>query len=273
MPFADSTGAEIYFEEQGSGHPLLLIMGLGGTHVGWMAQVRSFRKHFRVISYDARGLGLSRDSGGPYTMRTLADDAVAILDHLGIERSHVLGISLGGMVAQEVAINYPQRVAKLVLAATTPGGQWEISPEMREALGVPEDLDASEIDRNEYAGEGFGDNEVGSAIMRLSFNSPLLPWFLSKVARRQRQPPRAGGVSRQTQASASHDTRDRLHLIESPTLVITGSRDRIIPPHASEVLASRIPNAELQILHGAPHALLIESARRFNRAVLRFLRA
>jgi 3-oxoadipate enol-lactonase len=272
MPYADSKDAELYYEEEGAGHPLIMIMGLGGAHGGWFLQVPAFRKHFRVITYDPRGLGLSKDSGEPYTMRTMADDAIAILDHLQIERSHVLGESLGGMVAQEVAIAYPERVRKLVLMATTPGGTQEITPEIRKAFGIPEGVDPSQLTASDYTDSGVDMEKVGAIIMRLSFNNPLLPWALTRLSRRQGSPPLAGGAERQTQASSEHDTLDRLHLIQAPTLVITGSRDRIIPPHASEVLANGIPNATLKILRWAPHALNFESFWRLNPAVVRFLR-
>jgi pimeloyl-ACP methyl ester carboxylesterase len=271
MPYAQSQDAELYYEVQGSGDPLLLIMGLGGAHAAWMLQVRSFRKHFQVITYDPRGLGLSRDSGEPYTMRTLADDAVAILDHLQIERSHILGMSLGGMVAQEVAIAYPDRVRKLVLAATSPGGPRQISPAMREALRIPEDIGLSQILSAGDAGPTVNMKQAGAIVTRLSFNCSLLPWAMMRLARRQGSRALPDGAQRQTQASGTHDTRDRLHLIQAPTLVIVGSRDRIIPPHASEVLAEGIPNATLEVLRGAPHALNFETFWRFNPAVIRFL--
>jgi 3-oxoadipate enol-lactonase len=274
MPYAKAENAELYYEEEGGADPLLLIMGLGGTHTAWFLQVPAFRKHFRVIAYDARGLGLSRDSGEPYTMRTLADDAAAILDHLAIERSHVLGLSLGGMVAQELAITYPGRVRKLVLAATTPGGgEREISPAIRKAFGIPPGVDPRTLDAGDYAGSGIDMEKAGAIITRLSFNNPMVPWVLAMLARRQGKSALPEGTSRQTEASAGHDTLERLHLIQAPTLVLVGARDRLISPGSSEVLADRIPNAKLLRLRGAPHALNMESFLRFNRAVLRFLKA
>lgn len=273
MPYARSQDAELYYEVRGAGDPLMLIMGLGGTHSAWMLQVPFFKRHFRVITYDPRGLGVSRDSGEPYTIRTLADDAIAILDDLGVDRSHVLGLSLGGMVAQEVAINYPQRVRKLVLAATAPGGPQQITSAMREAFGIPEGADLGQMDIEELRASQLDMAQAGAIVTRLSFNNPVVPWLLTLLARRQGSPPLADGANRQTQATSKHDTRDRLHLIQAPTLVITGSRDRIVSPHASEVLAEGIPNAELRVLRGAPHALNFEAFWRFNPAVIRFLKA
>jgi pimeloyl-ACP methyl ester carboxylesterase len=273
MPYAQAKDAELYYEEEGAGDPLILIQGLAGTHGSWFLQVPTFRKHFRVITYDARGLGLSRDSGEPYTMRTLADDVVAILDHLTVERSHVLGLSLGGMVAQELAINYPERVCRLVLAATTPGAEREITPAVRKAFGIPPDVDPSTLDASDYAGSGVDMKKVGAIITRLSFNNPLVPWALMRLAQRQGKTQMPDGANRQTDASAEHNTLERLHLIQAPTLVIVGASDRLVSPRSSETLAARIPNAKLFVLRGAPHALYLESFLRFNRAVLRFLKA
>jgi pimeloyl-ACP methyl ester carboxylesterase len=272
MPYAQAQGAELYYEVDGAGDPLLLIMGLGGTHAAWMLQVPFFRRRFRVITYDPRGLGLSRDSGEPYTMRTLASDAIAVLDHLEVDRAHVLGLSLGGMVAQELAITCPERVRKLVLAATTPGGPRQITPAMRKAFEIPEDVNLTQLERAARTGSAIDAQHAGSVIIRLSFNNPLLPWVLTRLAGRQGRRALPGGANRQTQASATHDTRDRLHLIQARTLVITGSRDRIVPPHLSEALAQGIPNATLKVLWCAPHALNFEAFWRFNSAVIRFLR-
>ena len=271
MPYAQAGKAELYYEEQGTGDPLLLIMGLGVTHAGWVLQAPAFRKQHRVITYDSRGLGLSADDGEPYTIRTLADDAVALLDHLGIERSHVLGLSLGGMVAQEVAINYPGRVHRLVLVATTPGGaRLEVTPEMRHALGIGPDVDLGSIEAGEVQ---IDMKEVGASMTRLSFNNPLLSWALMKLARSRGNPASPEGTHRQAQAASAVDTVGRLHLIQAPTLVMAGTKDRIVPPHASEVLASRIPNARLALLKGASHAFAIEASWRLNQEVLRFLKA
>jgi 3-oxoadipate enol-lactonase len=235
--------------------------------------VRAFRKHFRVITYDARGLGLSRDSGDAYTLRTVADDAVAILDHLKIGRSHVLGLSFGGMVAQEVAISHPRRVQRLVLAATTPlGGERVVTPAIRKAFGIPQDVDLSSIEARQYANHQVEMKDAGPIILRLSFNNPFLPWVLSRMAKRRGTPPLGDGASQQTKASATADTIKRLHLIQARTLVMVGTRDRIVGPEPSQVLASRIPNATLHLVRGASHAFNFEAPWRFNRPVVRFLK-
>jgi pimeloyl-ACP methyl ester carboxylesterase len=271
MPHVWAEDAELYYEEEGAGDAIIMITGSGLTHDAWRFQVPAIGRQFRVITYDTRGLGLSRDSGGRYTMQRLADDVVAILDHLVIKDSHVLGYSLGGKVAQEVAITYPERVRKLVLVATTPWrDDHKITPAMRRAFGIPESVDLTTVDASDYKVDA---EKLGATIARLSFNNPLMPWLLTMLGRRRGVPPLADGIRRQRHVSAEHSTLDRLHLIQAPTLVIAGTWDRLIPPGASEVLASCIPNATLKLLWGAPHGLNFENPWRFNRAVLRFLRA
>ncbi|MCK5654501.1 MAG: alpha/beta fold hydrolase, partial [Dehalococcoidia bacterium] len=118
MPKAKVNEVNIDYAVHGQGEPLVLIQGLGGPRSGWIFQTRAFGKYYRVITFDNRGVGKSDKPGGSYTVRTMADDTIALLDYLGVDKAHVLGISLGGMIAQEIAINYPERVRKLILACT-----------------------------------------------------------------------------------------------------------------------------------------------------------
>src|SRR3712207_194537 len=118
MSIARINGIDLYYEETGSGPPLLLIAGLGGNTLGWVMLLPALAQHFRVIAFDNRGAGRSSAPPGPYTTRQMADDAAALLAHLGIERAHVLGLSLGGMIAQELALAHAERVDRLVLYAT-----------------------------------------------------------------------------------------------------------------------------------------------------------
>lgn len=209
--------------------------------------------------------------GEPYSVTTLAKDAVALLDHLRIDQAHVLGYSLGGAVAQELAINRPERVQKVILAATlAQGRRAQVTPEMRKALQIdPEaDLDAMVPDVSQ-----IDIARLMPVITRMSFKNPIARWWLSAVSRRNSSMISLEGLQRQGLTAAQIDTIDRLHLIRAPALVIAGMKDRLVPPHSSEMIAGRIPGAELVMVKGASHALEIERAWQFNREVLRFLRA
>ena len=128
MPCTDAPGFRMYYEVHGDGFPFLLINGLGGDHTEWLLQLPEFSRHFQVIVFDNRGAGDSEAPPGPYSTAQMADDAVALLSFLGISRTHVLGFSMGGMIAQEVALRHPERVDRLVLACTSPGGEGSDRP-------------------------------------------------------------------------------------------------------------------------------------------------
>jgi pimeloyl-ACP methyl ester carboxylesterase len=118
MPIARLNGVSIHYHVEGRGDPLVMIMGFSAGRLGWLPQIPFFRKHYRVVTFDNRGVGRSDKPLGPYSTRMMADDTVRLMDLLGIEKAHIMGLSMGGMIAQELAIEYPQRVMKLVLACT-----------------------------------------------------------------------------------------------------------------------------------------------------------
>ena len=267
MPKARVNGINISYKVEGSGEPLVLIMGFTGTRRGWIFQRPAFRKYFQLVTFDNRGVGGSDKPSSPYTMRAMADDTIALMDHLGIDKAHILGVSMGGMIAQEVAINYPERVRKLVLGCTFArvdemGGH---TSEYAKALGLQEGSSADEL-------RSLAIVKVLSAVFSIAFNRrlyrmivvPLSPLYARLLA--------GEGVAGQFEAILGHDTADRLHMIEAPTLVITGAGDRLIKPSSSEVLANSIPNARLVSFEGGSHAFFVEMRGRFNREVLDFLR-
>lgn len=269
MPKASVNGIELCYEVQGQGEPLVLVTGLGGGRGGWFFQIRAFRKHYEVVTYDARGMGRSGGANTLCTTRMMADDAVGLMDHLAIERAHILGVSLGGMVAQEVAINCPQRVNKLVLASTTPGGGevLEAHPELRAALGLaegsPARIDARKVDLGRLMG----------VLNSLAFNGAFYRLAVGRLATVYMKSVAAKGFVAQFEAALGHNTLDRVHLIQAPTLVIAGAADRLVSPRCSEVLASRIPHSKLVLVEGGSHTLVAEKRHRFNQEVLDFLKA
>ena len=267
MPKANVNGINIYYEVHGQGEPLVLIQGLGGGHASWFFQTRAFKKHYRVITFDNRGIGKTDKSSDPYTIKTMADDTIGLMDYLGVDKAHILGASLGGMVAQEIAIGYPQRVRKLVLvcASTGEGDFADVHPELLRAIGTKEGSTEADFRSVDFV-------KVMSVIISLAFNKRLYRMLFANISKVHMKLGRVAGHLEQMEAVVGHSTIDRLHLIEAPTLVITGTEDRIVSPHFSEVIASQIPNAKLVKVEGGSHAFFMEMRGRFNKEVLDFLK-
>jgi 3-oxoadipate enol-lactonase len=264
--FADANGARLYYEVYGEGEPLLLIMGLGANHLSWAAQVPVYAREFRVIVFDNRGTGQSDfPQGVDYTIPLLADDAAALLDALGVDKAHVYGISLGGMIAQELALRHPDKVRSLILGATTPGGP--------HAVGVDAQALRALLEQGAVV-----DRTVTPAILDMLFSPSYLAEHLSELVERfQRSAdyPRTSpeAYAAQMRAAAGHDTYDRLPDIAAPTLILHGADDPIFPVANAYILAERIPDAKLVLFEGARHGYYLEKQAEADAAVLDFLRA
>ena len=268
MPKAYVNGININYKVQGQGEPLVLIMGYSGDKTGWMFQTRAFKRHFRVVTFDNRGVGKSDKPTGAYSMRMMADDTVGLMEHLGIERAHILGVSMGGMIAQELAINYPERVNKIILGCTAPGRSESsgISPEFPRALGLSNNYTDDEV-------RGLPVSKVVDSLLSSAFNKCIYRTLLIALAKIQVRLIGKTGLVGQLEAVLGHDTFDRLPAIQAPTLVMMGTGDRIIMPSSSEVLANGIPGARLVKFEGGSHAFFIEMRGEFNKVVLDFLMA
>jgi len=270
MPQANVNGIRLYYEAHGQGEPLVLIAGMGADHRSWFPQIRDFRRLYRVITFDGRGIGKTDRPQGLYGFETLAADVIGLLDHLSLDRAHMLGESLGGIVAQETAIAFPQRVGKLILANTSVGRgvEMHVHPSLMRIYGQKEGSTETEFDPSKV--------DIGKAMrghISLSFNSRVYRIAMMLMASLYVRPSAFRGMTEQIKAISTHSTLDRLHLIKSPTLVIAGTGDRIVPPAMSDILANRIPGAKLVKVDGGSHALHVEMKLRFNREVLDFLRA
>jgi 3-oxoadipate enol-lactonase len=263
-----NTGSAIpTYKVEGQGQPLVLIMGLGGTKEAWVFQARAFRQYYRVIKFDNRGVDRSEKKQRPFTIEVMVNDTLALLDHLAIDRAHILGYSLGGMVAQDIAIRYPGRVMKLILASTlAPDGETEdVRAGAQRALGVESG------DRRQSV-EGVDLRHLMQSLIELSFNRWEYRLALGLLAKLYMPRVTPEGLAGQMHAAAGANTLDRLGSIQAKTLVLAGTGDRLIDPAASEVLASRIPHAKLVMIEGGSHAMAIEMSGRFNELVLDFLR-
>jgi 3-oxoadipate enol-lactonase len=254
MPTAAVNGIELAYEERGSGPPLLLIAGIPALGNDWWHFADALAGSRRVIVYDNRGSGESTVTPGPYSTAQLADDAVALLDHLQIERADVFGASLGGMIAQEVALARPERVRKLVLGCTHAGVAYAVRPP-REAGQA-------------FAMETDDWGERMRALVSFAFASDADPELLEHFTEKKSRDVQADeGYRGQIAAALGHDTYERLPQIEAPTLVLTGDDDRVIPAPSSDPLVERIPNARLHVVHGTGHLFFIEKPEE-TRAVL-----
>jgi len=265
MPLAEIRGIQICFERGGQGPPVLLISGTGGD-LRHKPSVFSgaLPEHFELLAYDQRGLGRSGKPDGPYTMADYADDAAALLDHVGWTQCSVVGISFGGMVAQELALRHPDRVGRLVLVCTSSGGEGGASYPLHDLEKLtPEQraLRSLEISDLRYDAQWRRENP-----------EPLKK-ILETMARRRLpdadHPEALQGAEQQLVARRSHDTWSRLPEIRCPTLVCGGRYDGIAPPANQHALADRIQGAALQFFEGG-HLFLLQDAKAWP-AIIRFL--
>jgi 3-oxoadipate enol-lactonase len=261
MPFAHSGALRVYYESVGHGPAVLLILGAGmSTEAGWRT-VERLAGQFRVLTFDNRDVGRSDHSLWPYLVSQMAGDAVAVLDAAGEARAHVYGFSLGGMVAQEVALRYPDRVRGLVLGATTPGGPHAI-PQDPEVLTFFGRVGAMGPEEAEWAAVpySYGERTRRADGRRIG----------EDIERRLRHPPHPLAYLHQLAAAAAHNTHGRLGNIAAPTLVVHGWQDMLQSPQNARVLADAIPGAELRLWPRAGH-LYVTDEPEADCAVARFL--
>jgi pimeloyl-ACP methyl ester carboxylesterase len=244
-------GCRLYVETHGddAAPPILLLEGMGGDLPGWRRSIPVLARSLRVIAYDHRGNGRSDEPHPGDTMDTFADDAVGVLAALGVDRAHLYGMSFGGMVAQEVALRHPSQVRTLILAATHAGVAHQVVAP-RDAVPIHEPWRAL------YA-PGFPDAHPEHVADDLRAGAS--------------QPQHPGGGRTQWDVIRSWSSYERLPMIVAPTLVLQGTQDRLVAPGNAEVLASRIPGAELAWLKGAGHLAHSEQQEVTDAAVLGFI--
>lgn len=264
MPKASLPGINLYYEVHGSGYPLILIRGLGSNADHWYCQVPAFSSQYSVVVFDNRGIGRSDILDSPITISMMADDTVGLMNVLGISKAHILGISMGGMIVQQIALHYPQRVNGLIMACTHCGGGHAVQPTPDVVKDFAEFLFT-------------GTQEAARKALRCLFNDKTIQQHPGVVQRYEevskRFPPANQVLIHQLRAVQGHDAwKDLIH-IHNPTLVLAGKEDVLIPPENSKILAERIPNARLRVIEGGGHQFLIEQPDTFNNAVLEFLKA
>jgi 3-oxoadipate enol-lactonase len=254
MPFASNGTAKLYWESSGEGPPVLLIAGQGMTVDGWWATLPILARSFRVIAFDNRDTGRSSRVPSPYSVAQMADDAVAVLASAGEERAHVYGISLGSLVAQEVALRHPDRVRALVLGASSAGGFAAYKPS-------PSSFAQTFLVR---AGT-MGPEEAEWAAVPYTYSERTRRLHAQRIgtdiAHRVNSLPEPLGYIHQAAAVATHDAYDRLNQLAVPTLVVHGEQDVFIPPANAIVLAERIPGSQLHLWPDAGHMYIIDEPR------------
>jgi 3-oxoadipate enol-lactonase len=261
MPTIEAGGQTLYYEVHGDGEPLLCIMGLSADTLAWTLQVPAFSARHRTVVFDNRDVGRSSLAEGDYEIADMAGDTLALADALELDSFHLLGVSMGGAIAQEMALAAPERVRTLTLAVTfAAGGAWART--LCDVWGARVQRMSREERIDELLlltlSEAFFENAEGVAMLRdLMLQNP------------HPQPPEA--FARQLAASSRHDAGARLGSLAMPVHVIGAEHDILVPVWKSAELAELIPDAKLTVIEACPHGLNVERAEEFNRAVLDFI--
>jgi len=254
MPSVDAGGAELYYERGGEGEPMLLVQGMSATHLTWGRPfLKELERSFECIVFDNRGMGRSGQAELPFSIAEMAGDTAALLDALGLESVHVVGISMGGMIAQELALAHPERIRTLTIGASYCGGP-------NGTLMAPEDL--------QLLGAAYASGEP-EQVFRAMWEINLSPSFREDDSRfaafvemGSTLPAPQPVVLQQMRACAEHDTHERLSEISLPTLVIHGDVDRLLGYGNGREIAASIPTARLATLEGVGHMFWWEQPQR-----------
>jgi pimeloyl-ACP methyl ester carboxylesterase len=261
---AESAGVRIAYEVRGDGVPLVLVHGLAYDRAGWGRFPDLLAEHFRVVLIDNRGVGESDAPEGPYAVAQMTADVAAVLDDAGIERTHLFGVSLGGYIAQEFALAHPERVDKLVLCSTAPGG-----PKAHPMPQSTVDVFARYPTMEREAGlRMFVENSLGERGVR------ELPQLVEEIlAYRLERAPTVAAWQAQAYAGATFDSYDRIGAIETPTLVVHGGADIVVDPRNAQLLGELLPNARVEVVPNRGHLLVWEDSERVAELVTEFLQA
>ncbi len=265
MPKIKANDIEIYYETSGSGEPLVLISGLGYPLWQWHKMIPILAEHFRVIAFDNRGVGQTDKPAGPYSARMLAADTAGLLEALGVEKAVVMGHSMGGFVAQAMALDFPEKVGKLVLCSTNFGGPRH-APITPEAWAVLSDTTSDPLTRftnglkvSTTPGWAESHPDEVQAWVRWRIANPLdLAGYQSQIAI---------GLGLVAEAASFEN---KLPGVRVPALVLFGAHDKVVPPANADLLAAKLPDARIVILPDAGHFFPIETPEAASQAVIDF---
>ena len=260
MPFVENLGARIHWDEEGSGAPLLLIMGLGWPSQAWHRSRPILSEKYRTIAPDNRGAGRSEAPAGPYSIAQMAADAAAVLNAARVNAAHIFGMSMGGMIAQEFALQYPHKVRSLILGCTAAGG--------------PQAVRAEEAALQVLMTRGQDPDQFTKAVSPFIYDAGTPPERIEEdTAVRRKWYPSADAYFAQLQAVIAWEAYSRIGQISVPTLVIHGENDRLVPPENGRLIAARIPGAKLMMIPGASHIFATDQPDLAHAAILDFLGA
>jgi 3-oxoadipate enol-lactonase len=252
MPYVTNEGADIYWDEEGTGEPVVFIMGLGCPSGLWSRVRPAIAEHFRTLALDNRGIGKSSRPPGPYTIPTMASDVRAVQDAAGVDSAHVVAASMGGMIGQEFALAYASRVRSLILGCTWPGGSRSIRGERPNTQGMtPAQAEQALIDVTYHPGTPRA--HVHEDLVLVGTTHP-------------------DAYQAQVTGSLQWDSYDRLPSLSVPTLILHGDSDRRVPTANAFLLAERIPGATVRILKDAGHVFTTDQPEASAREILGFLR-
>jgi 3-oxoadipate enol-lactonase len=262
MQKAKVSGIEIAYRLSGAGTPLVLIHGAQGDQSMFDTLAPRLSERYRVLTFDQRGSGLSEKPDADYSIALLADETAALMDAVGFSAAHIIGVSMGGMIAQEFALRHPARTRSLVLGCTTPGGP--------KAVRIGGNAFAAA-----YSTKAMSAEERGRALAEAAFTRGYIeqhPEVIeTMIEARQKRPLDPIALDHRLKAALKHDAYDRLAGIACPTLVITGKDDALISWENSRILAQRIPGAQFVLLESAGHCFWLEQPARSHDAILKFL--
>lgn len=262
MPKARIGDLQVYYELDGDGVPVVLLAGLTCDHTAWAPQLTDFRAAgLRCLAFDNRDVGQTDQSARPYTIRDFAADTVGLMDELDLPAAHIVGESMGGMIAQEMAIAYPQRVRSITLVCTAAATDAALGEVLRAWQNLRPPVSPVELTLTIspwlFTYRFYQQPEALQSILQLVRDNPF--------------PQTAAGFRRQCEAILGHDARSRLHAARAPAHVIVGSEDVLTPPRCARELAELIPGAQLTEIPAAGHGVFWEAVPAFNRAVVEFI--
>jgi pimeloyl-ACP methyl ester carboxylesterase len=247
--YVEANGQNLYYEIHGKGKPLIMIQGLGTDITAWAFQIPVFQEHFKVIAFDNRDIGRSSQAISPYSIADMAEDTASLMDALGIKQAYVLGVSMGGMIAQELVLRHPGKVRKLVLGST-------VAQVARFHVSILEPwkwIKQHDLDNEVFPIELIIWNMTQNFLKNAEAVDQMIGWL--------RNPPfpvLPEAFGRQVDAVRTFDALDRLSALKVPTLVLVGDQDILTPPWICRELAEAISGAKLQVIEGGAHSFFLE---------------